>query len=118
MRAVGTNALRVAGNSEQFLAAAREALGFPIEVIFGREEARLVYLGVSHSLPLSTDSRLVFDIGGGSTEFIIGAGYEAELMESLPMGSVSWSQRYFPDGRMDKGDFRKAEVAAAKTASN
>ncbi len=114
VRAVGTNALRVAGNSEQFLAAAREALGFPIEVIFGREEARLVYLGVSHSLPLSTDSRLVFDIGGGSTEFIIGTGYEAELMESLPMGSVSWSQRYFPDGRMDKGDFRKAEVAAAK----
>jgi len=113
VRAVGTNALRIAKNADAFLADARQALGFPVEVVFGREEARLIYLGVSHSLPPSSDRRLVFDIGGGSTEFIVGTGYEPEIMESLSMGSVSWSQRYFPGGRMDKGDFKKAEVAAA-----
>lgn len=113
VRAVGTNALRVAKNSGQFLAEAREALGFPIEVIFGREEARLIYLGVSHSMPVSPDKRLVVDIGGGSTEFIIGTGYEPELMESLPMGSVSWSQRFFPEGEAGKSNFKRAELAAA-----
>src|SRR6185369_8443067 len=70
VRAVGTNALRIAKNADAFLADARQALGFPVEVVFGREEARLIYLGVSHSLPPSVDRRLVFDIGGGSTEFI------------------------------------------------
>jgi exopolyphosphatase/guanosine-5'-triphosphate,3'-diphosphate pyrophosphatase len=113
VRAVGTNALRVAKNAEQFLAEAREALGFPIEVIFGREEARLIHLGVSHSLPPSAEKRLVVDIGGGSTEFIIGTGYVPELMESLPMGSVSWSLRFFADGNLEKAAFKRAEVAAA-----
>ncbi len=113
VRAVGTNALRVAKNAEQFLVEARGALGFPIEVIFGREEARLIHLGVSHSLPPSPEKRLVIDIGGGSTEFIVGTGYVPELMESLPMGSVSWSQRFFPDGRIEKSGFKRAEVAAA-----
>ena len=113
VRAVGTNALRVAKNADQFLVEAREALGFPIEVIFGREEARLIHLGVSHSLPPSTDKRLVIDIGGGSTEFIIGTGHVPELMESLAMGSVSWSQRFFADGRIEKANFKRAEVAAA-----
>ena len=70
VRAVGTNTLRVAKNAPQFLEDAEEALGFPIEVIFGREEARLIYLGVSHSLPLAPHRRLVVDVGGGSTEFI------------------------------------------------
>ena len=113
VRAVGTNALRVAKNADQFIAEAREALGFPIEVIFGREEARLIHLGVAHSLPPSPDRRLVIDIGGGSTEFIIGTGYVPELMESLSMGSVSWSQRFFPEGHIDKAAFKRAEVAAA-----
>lgn len=117
VRAVGTNALRVAKNADQFIAEARDALGFPIEVIFGREEARLIHLGVSHSMPPSPDRRLVIDIGGGSTEFIIGTGYVPELMESLTMGSVSWNQRFFSrfssDGRLEKSDFKRAEVAAA-----
>src|SRR5882672_2831457 len=74
VRAVGTNALRVAKNAPQFLKQAQAALGFPIEIIAGREEARLIYLGVAHSLPPSKEKRLVVDIGGGSTEFIIGRG--------------------------------------------
>ena len=83
VRAVGTNTLRVAKNAPQFLREARSALGFPIEVIAGREEARLIYLGVAHSMPPSTQNRLVVDIGGGSTEFIIGKGLDPQVMESL-----------------------------------
>ncbi len=113
VRAVGTNTLRVAKNAAQFIGDAQEALGFPIEVIFGREEARLIYLGVAHSLPLAPYRRLVVDIGGGSTECIVGTGYEPELMESLRMGCVSYSLRFFPDGRIDKGAMKKAELAAS-----
>ncbi|MCC6609416.1 MAG: exopolyphosphatase [Burkholderiales bacterium] len=113
VRAVGTNTLREAKNAPQFLAEAREALGFPIEVVFGREEARLIYLGVSHTLPLAEHRRLVVDIGGGSTEFIIGTGYAPELTESLRMGCVSYTLRYFPDGRIDKSGMKKAELAAS-----
>jgi len=114
VRAVGTNALRVAKNSPQFLREAREALGFPIEVIAGREEARLIYLGVAHSMPPAQHKRLVVDIGGGSTEFIIGTGLEPQLTESLYMGCVSYSLRYFPDGRVDKARMKKAELAASQ----
>ena len=112
VRVVGTNALRVAKNSRQFLAEAKEALGFPIEVIAGREEARLIYLGVAHSLPLSRDKRLVMDIGGGSTEFIIGTGVQPELMDSLYMGCVSYSLKYFAEGKVEKSAFKQAELAA------
>ncbi len=112
VRVVGTNALRVAKNSRQFLAEAKEALGFPIEIIAGREEARLIYLGVAHSLPLSLEKRLVMDIGGGSTEFIIGTGMEPELMDSLYMGCVSFSLKYFGDGKIEKSAFKQAELAA------
>jgi exopolyphosphatase/guanosine-5'-triphosphate,3'-diphosphate pyrophosphatase len=112
VRAVGTNALRVAKNSPQFLREARSALGFPIEVIAGREEARLIYLGVAHSTPPSTRNRLVVDIGGGSTEFIIGKGYDPLLTESLYMGCVSYSLAYFPEGRVEKSRMKKAELAA------
>ena len=116
VRAVGTNTLRVAKNAPQFLREARAALGFPIEVIAGREEARLIYLGVAHSIAPSVhgpdDKRLVVDIGGGSTEFIIGKGLEPLLTESLYMGCVSYSLAYFPEGRIDKSRFRKAELAA------
>jgi exopolyphosphatase/guanosine-5'-triphosphate,3'-diphosphate pyrophosphatase len=116
VRAVGTNALRVAKNTPQFLREARAALGFPIEVISGREEARLIYLGVAHALPASAgpekNKRLVVDIGGGSTELIIGTGFEPELTESLYMGCVSYSLKYFPDGAIDKPAMKAAELAA------
>jgi exopolyphosphatase/guanosine-5'-triphosphate,3'-diphosphate pyrophosphatase len=113
VRAVGTSALRVAKNAESFLSEAEATLGFPIEVIFGREEARLIYLGVAHSLAPSPERRLVIDIGGGSTELIIGTGLEPELMESTPMGCVSYSLRFFPEGRLEKSCFKRAELAAA-----
>ena len=116
VRAVGTNALRVAKNAPQFLREARQVLGFPIEVISGREEARLIYLGVAHALPAAagaeTARRLVVDVGGGSTEFIIGTGFEPQLTESLYMGCVSYSLKYFPEGRIDKGRMKAAELAA------
>jgi len=112
VRAVGTNTLRVAKNARAFLRRARTALGFPIEVVAGREEARLIYLGVSHSLPASRDKRLVVDIGGGSTECIIGAGYEPLQLESLFMGCVSYSLQYFPGGRISKSAMKEAELAA------
>lgn len=112
VRVVGTNALRVAKNSGAFLRHAEEVLGFPIEVIPGREEARLIYLGVAHSLPLSAHNRLVVDIGGGSTEFIIGNKMRPKVMDSLYMGCVSWSGRFFPEGRIDKKAFKRAEIAA------
>ncbi len=112
VRAVGTNSLRVAKNASAFLKKAEAALGFPIEVIAGREEARLIYLGVSHSLPASSDNRLVMDIGGGSTEFIIGRRLKPAKLESLYMGCVSYSLRFFPDGKITKGAMRRAELAA------
>src|SRR5216117_3489353 len=112
VRAVGTNALRIAKNSPQFLREARSVLGFPIEVISGREEARLIYLGVAHSLPVSAQRRLVVDVGGGSTEFIIGTGLEPQLTESLYMGCLSYSLKYFPEGKIDKPRMKAAELAA------
>jgi exopolyphosphatase/guanosine-5'-triphosphate,3'-diphosphate pyrophosphatase len=112
VRVVGTNALRVAKNAEPFLRRAETTLGFPIEIIPGREEARLIYLGVVHSLPLSNTNRMVVDIGGGSTEFIIGNKLKPKAMESLYMGCVSYTSRYFPEGRIDKRGFRQAELAA------
>src|SRR5687768_10090749 len=112
VRAVGTNTLRVAKNAPQFLREARATLGFPIEVISGREEARLIYLGVAHALTASAQRRLVVDIGGGSTEFIIGTGLEPQLTESLYMGCVSFSLKYFPEGRIDKPRMKAAELAA------
>ena len=116
VRAVGTNALRVAKNAPQFLREARQVLGFPIEVISGREEARPIYLGVAHAMPAAVGSkierRLVVDVGGGSTEFIVGTGLEPQLTESLYMGCVSYSLKYFPDGKVDKAAMRAAELAA------
>lgn len=112
VRVVGTNALRVAKNADEFLQAAEEVIGFPIEVISGREEARLIYSGVVHSLPLTDRNRLVVDIGGGSTEFIIGVRLKPKVMESLYMGCVSWTRRYFPEGKLDKKAMKAAELAA------
>ena len=117
VRAVGTNTLRVAKNASQVLRDARAVLGFPIEVIAGREEARLIYLGVAHSLPPAAHRRLVVDVGGGSTEFIIGTGFEPRLTESLYMGCVSWSLRYFPEGKIEKSRMKAAELAARQELS-
>jgi exopolyphosphatase/guanosine-5'-triphosphate,3'-diphosphate pyrophosphatase len=114
VRAVGTNTLRVAKNAAQFLVEAEAALGFPIEVIGGREEARLIYVGVAHTLPDPSIQQLVVDIGGGSTEFIIGRRFEPIELESLYMGCVSFSMHYFAKGRVDRRSWREAELAARK----
>ena len=112
VRCVGTSALRVARNSSAFLKAAEAALGHRIEVVAGREEARLIYLGVAHSLPESSDPRLVVDIGGGSTELIVGKKLKTLHTESLHMGCVNFSQRFFADGSITKAALKAAELAA------
>ncbi len=114
VRVVATNTLRVAKNAKAFIPLAETTLGFPIEVIGGREEARLIYIGATHALPAASHQRLVFDIGGGSTEFIIGKRHDPKILESLFMGCVSYSLRFFPDGRIDKKRFVEAEVSAAR----
>ncbi len=114
VRSVATNALRVAKNAPQFLLQAEAALGFPIEIIAGREEARLIYLGVAHTLPNPQTQQLVVDIGGGSTEFIIGRDIQPIELESLYMGCVGFTLRYFPRGQVDKQGMKAAELAARK----
>lgn len=112
IRAVATQTLREARNRDEFLARAQQILGFPIDVISGREEARLIYQGVAHLLPQSEQRRLVMDIGGRSTELVLGQGLEARVMESYRVGSVAWSMRYFPDGHFSARAFEMAEIAA------
>ncbi len=112
VRAVATQTLREARNRDEFLARAHTVLGFPIDVIPGREEARLIYQGVARLLPQSDERRLVVDIGGRSTEMILGDGFEARTMESFRVGSVAWSMKYFPNGQFTQDAFRIAEIAA------
>jgi exopolyphosphatase/guanosine-5'-triphosphate,3'-diphosphate pyrophosphatase len=112
IRCIGTSTLRIARNADVFISRAEIALGHPIEIVAGREEARLIYLGVAHSLPASPDRRLVVDIGGGSTEFIIGHGLKPHERESLHMGCVNFSQHFFADGVIDKAALKAAEMAA------
>jgi exopolyphosphatase/guanosine-5'-triphosphate,3'-diphosphate pyrophosphatase len=112
VRVVGTNALRIARRKQAFLERAREALGFPIEIVSGIEEARLIYSGVAHHLPSEAGHRLVIDIGGGSTELIIGERHEPLELESLQMGCVSMSQRFFADGRISPKRVARARLAA------
>ena len=112
VRAVATQTLREARNRDEFLARANKLLGFPIDVIPGLEEARLIYLGVAHMLPQSDERRLVIDIGGRSTEMIVGKGLEPRTMESYRVGSVAWSMKYFPDGQFSARAFESAEIAA------
>ena len=112
VRAVGTNTLRLAKRSPGFRQAARTALGHTIEVISGVEEARLIYLGVAHTVPARRERRLVVDIGGGSTELIRGRGFEVEIGASLYMGCVSYSKRFFPNGKIEREAFRRAQTAA------
>jgi exopolyphosphatase/guanosine-5'-triphosphate,3'-diphosphate pyrophosphatase len=113
VRAVGTNTLRCAENADEFLIKAGIALGHPIEIIAGDEEARLIYLGVSHALDFDNVRRLVVDIGGGSTEFIIGEGAEAGCYrESIKIGCVHHSRQFFPEGILSEASMQRAEVAA------
>lgn len=108
VHAVATNAVRVANNGAAFIEKAEAALGFPIDVVAGVEEARLVYCGVAHQLPIGMGQRLVVDIGGGSTEFILGEDYNAIAMESLDLGCISIAQAWFADGTITKQGMRNA----------
>ena len=112
VRAIGTNALRQAKNSRKFLKSAQQALGHPIEIISGIEEARLIYLGTTYAISRPNDRRIVVDIGGGSTEVIIGEGAQPLKMESLFMGCVSMSEQFFPEGKVTRRNFDQAFLAA------
>lgn len=118
IRIVGTNALRAAHNSREFLDRAEQVLGHPLEIISGREEARLIYMGAAHSLATPQGRRLVADIGGGSTEFIIGEGFEPKALESLHMGCVAYSKRFFPDGQITAKRYQQAVLAAKNELLN
>jgi exopolyphosphatase/pppGpp-phosphohydrolase len=115
---VATNTLRVAKNAAAFLQEAEAALGFPIEVIAGREEARLIYLGVAHTLPNPQTRQLVVDIGGGSTEFIIGQNIKPIRLESLYMGCVSFSLRFFPTAVSTSDPSARRSWRRARTAGH
>ena len=118
LRVVGTNALRQARNRKDFTRPAREILGQRVDVIYGREEARLVYLGVAHTLSDDAQSRLVVDIGGGSTEFIIGERFEPRYLESLQMGCVSYNRACFANGEITKAAFKAAYDRASVETSH
>ncbi len=108
LRIVATHTLRVAKNRRDFTRPAQQLLGTPVDVIYGREEARLVYLGVAHTLADDVQSRLVIDIGGGSTELIVGERFEPRELESLQMGCVSYSRQFFPGGVISRSNFNAA----------
>ncbi|WP_198264843.1 exopolyphosphatase [sulfur-oxidizing endosymbiont of Gigantopelta aegis] len=112
IRIVGTNTLRKAKNGAKFIAQAEKYLNHSIEVVAGREEARLIYLGVAHSQSDNSENRLVIDIGGGSTEFIIGQGFSPSYTESLHMGCVSMTIKAFADGKLSENNFKIAELYA------
>ena len=111
VRIAGTNTLRSMKDSDDFIAQANVALGHEISIISGHEEARLVYLGVSHTLSNDHGKQLVIDIGGGSTEFIIGKNFEPNVLESLNIGSVSATQRFFGNGNFSAENWKKASTA-------
>jgi exopolyphosphatase/guanosine-5'-triphosphate,3'-diphosphate pyrophosphatase len=113
VRVVGTNTLRKARNADVFLGAAEEALGQPVEVISGIEEARLIYLGVSHHVDLTEGVDLVVDIGGGSTELMLGQGFEPVRLESLSLGCVGLSRKFFGNGRLSEKRFARARLAVS-----
>jgi exopolyphosphatase/guanosine-5'-triphosphate,3'-diphosphate pyrophosphatase len=112
VRAAGTSTIRRAREDTTFMAEAEAALGYPIEIIPGIEEARLIYNGVTHSIPPHDGLRLVMDIGGGSTELILGQGAKPRALESLHMGCVSMTERFFPGGKITAEGFRRARTAA------
>ena len=112
VRAAGTSTLRRAREDIGFMAEAEAALGHPIEIISGLEEARLIYQGVTHSMPPYDGLRLVMDIGGGSTELILGKGPQPRALESVHLGCVALTERHFPGGRITQDAFTRARVAA------
>ena len=112
MRVVATNTLRVAKNTAAFLPLAEEAIGHPIEIISGEEEGRLIYMGVASTLAQPNEKRLVVDIGGGSTELILGCGPDIRHVESFSIGTVKQSLSFFPNGRIDAGSFDAAILSA------
>jgi exopolyphosphatase/guanosine-5'-triphosphate,3'-diphosphate pyrophosphatase len=112
VRVVGTNVFRRAKRADAFVERAREAIGHPIEIVSGIEEARLIYSGVSHTMPAGPGRRLVCDIGGGSTEIIIGEGFDPLELESLQMGCVRLSEEFFADGRLSQKRMQRCRVAA------
>jgi exopolyphosphatase / guanosine-5'-triphosphate,3'-diphosphate pyrophosphatase len=114
VRVVGTNALRRARRKEAFIERAREAIGHPIEIVSGIEEARLIYSGVSHTMPAGPGRRLVCDIGGGSTEIVIGEGFEPLELESLQIGCVRLSEECFAEGRLSAKRMQRCRVAARR----
>lgn len=111
IRVVATATLRLASNADEFLQAAEQILGCPVQVISGEEEARLIYHGVAHTTG-GPDRRLVVDIGGGSTELVTGTGAQASQLYSLSMGCVTWLERYFSDRNLGQENFERAEQAA------
>ncbi len=114
VRAVATNTLRVAQNIDRILPRFEAALGFPINVISGQEEARLIFVGISNELPPSPNRRLMVDIGGGSTEIIIGKEFRPLQLASLPMGCLTYTERFFPDGRITQERMDLATLAARR----
>ncbi|MHA4870683.1 Ppx/GppA phosphatase family protein [Duganella sp. PWIR1] len=112
VRVVATSAMRVARNSAAFLPQAELAIGYPIEIISGEEEGRLIYMGVAHAVALPGERRLVIDIGGGSTELILGRGQEIERVESFSVGTVKQSLAFFIGGRVDGPSFEAAILSA------
>jgi len=114
VRAVGTNTLRRARNAQVFLERGARALGHPIEIVAGQEEARLIYQGVAHDVEEIEGRQLVLDIGGGSTELILGRGPDVEYSDSLHMGCVSYTRQFFPKKRIEEGDFEAARITAAR----
>ncbi|HBQ79855.1 MAG TPA: exopolyphosphatase, partial [Erwinia persicina] len=110
---VGTHTLRQAINAEDFLQRAADVIPYPIEVISGHEEARLIFMGVEHTQP-EKGRKLVIDIGGGSTELVIGEDFEPRLVESRRMGCVSFANLYFPGGVISKENFNRARLAAVQ----
>ncbi len=112
VRVVATSTMRVAKNAQAFLPAAEQALGYPIEIISGEEEGRLIYMGVANSLAAKSERRLVIDIGGGSTELILGRGSDIERVESFGIGTVKQSLSFFVGGRIDPASFEAAVLSA------
>jgi exopolyphosphatase/guanosine-5'-triphosphate,3'-diphosphate pyrophosphatase len=118
VRALATNTVRALRQPQNFLMPAEAALGHDIEVISGREEARLIYLGVAHGNPPRGKQRLVMDIGGGSTEFIIGAGTESLARESLQMGCIATTRRFFADGKLSKKRWKERAPRSPPSSSS
>jgi len=112
VRVVATNTLRIAKNAAAFLPSAEKAIGYPIEIISGEEEGRLIYMGVASALAVSGERRLVLDIGGGSTELILGKGQEIERVESFSIGTVKQGLSFFAGGRIDAASFNAAILSA------